>query len=59
MCLTHFRIRLISEHHYLGEHHQIWHEFSISGMFTDAECRGHTNFVISKMYEGYFQLIYN
>ena len=34
---------------------QIWHGLSISGMFTVAKCRGHTNFVLSKVYEGYFQ----
>ena len=40
---------------------QIWYDLSISRMFTVTvvKCRGHTNFNLSKRYEGYFQLIYN
>ena len=37
----------------------IWHDLSILRMFTVVKCRGHTNFDLSKIYEGYFQLIYN
>ena len=35
---------------------QIWYDLSILGMFTVVKCRGHTNFDLSKIYEGYFQL---
>ena len=30
-----------------------WYDLSILGMITVAKFRGHTNFVPSKMYEGY------
>ena len=38
---------------------QIWYDVSILGMFAVGKCRGHINFVLSKMYEEYFQLIYH
>ena len=34
-------------------------DHSILRMFTVIKCTGHTNFVLSKIYEGHFQLIYN
>ena len=36
---------------------QIW--YSVLRIFTVAECRGHTNFDLGKIYEEYFQLTYN
>ena len=38
---------------------QTWCDHSILRMFTVIKCRGHTNFDLSKIYEGHFQLIYN
>ena len=38
---------------------QIWYDFSIFGMFSVSKSRGHTSFVLSKMYEGHFQVIHN
>ena len=38
---------------------QTWYDHSILRMFTVIKCRGHTNFDLSKIYEGHFQLIYN
>ena len=38
---------------------QIWYDLSTLRMFTVVKCRGHTNFDLSKIYEGCFQLIYN
>ena len=35
---------------------QIWYDLSVLRMFTVVECRGHTNFDLSKIYEGYFQV---
>ena len=31
---------------------QIWYDISILMMFTVVKCRGHTNFDLSKIYEG-------
>ena len=38
---------------------QIWYDLSILRMFTVVKCRVHTNFDQSKIYEGYYQLIYD
>ena len=38
---------------------QIWYDLSILRMFTVVKCRGYTNFYLSKIYEGHFQLTYN
>ena len=38
---------------------QIWYDLSILRMLTVVKCRGHTNFDLSKISEGYFQLTYN
>ena len=38
---------------------QIWYDLSILRMFTVVKCRGHANFDLSKIYEGYFQLTNN
>ena len=38
---------------------QIWYDLSILRIFTVVKCRDHTNFDLSKIYEGYFQPTYN
>ena len=37
---------------------QIWYDLSILRKFTVVKFRGHTYLDLSKIYEGYFQLIY-